>query len=565
MPSINPSEAATATDASSPTSKAFQDLLLACRAGDTDTVDSLTLDPSLDVNQVDEWDYLPLILALICGHLKVVELLLARGAVCDRDTFQGARCIYGALTDQIKTLLLSYDITKSVDEKQPFLAHMAQLMTPAFVLLAARDIALRAAGTVLVVNRFLLAARSLHFAANLAGEWGSCSVVDISGVTDATVLQAVVDHVYLRPSAAALPQISELAQQLDLPGLGDPSGDRRHLQHMARAKEDMRRFLYDHVVANAHRCELTEEIDFEDIVPELLLSPEARNALLHCSAHADAILSFIDVDDGAVVYYPVHRAMLARSEFYAQMFRLRLFNAAADEVPYAATFSASGERVVDRSRLNPEHLPLLQPLLSTTKRHVMETVLEYLYYDEVSHIPPALGVELLYVAEELHIDRLKTMSALVLTSVMQGFSYESLDRLVTTSGCSPTELVEVAWDTRSERLEQHMAKLLAHNLERLCAEPGLREQLVRLIGKSAKRIVSREDTDTIELVDDMRYYLGKKYAVYDEFAGLDGVGRSLNPSMAEPEDHRWYVTAISDHDHDMALIDGLLEQLGLEA
>lgn len=543
--------------------KAFADLLLACRAGDTDTVDALTLTLEVDVNRVDEWDYSPLILALICGHLKVVELLLARGAVCDRDTFQGARCIYGALTDEIKTLLLSYDITKTVDDKQPFLAHMAQLVTPAYALLAARDVALRADGAVFVVNRFLLAARSRYFAELMAGAWRHRSAVDLAGVAAADAA-AVVDHIYLRPATSGLAQLASVAQKVGLEDLAPAAApaQQQQLQHVARAKDDMRRFLRLHVVANAHRLELQEEIDFEDIEPEPLLAAAAKRRLLHCSAHPDAILSFIDVDDGAVVYYPVHRAMLARSEFYAQMFRSQLFRAASSEPPYA---DVAGERVVDRPRLGPAHLPVLQPLLSTTNRHVMEAVLQYLYYDDVTPIPAHLGVELLYVAEELHIDRLKTMSALVLTSVVQDFDYASLGRLVDATGYSAAELVEVAWDTRSERLEQHMAKLLAHNVERLCQSELLRAQLVLLIRKSARRILSRHDTDTIELVDDMRYYLAKKYAVYDDFAGLDGVGRSLNPTMAEPEDNRWFVAAMVDHDHDIALIDGLLEELGLDA
>lgn len=567
MPSTpHPSEAATSNGVSTTASKPYLDLLLACRTGDADTVDSLTLNSELDINQVDEWDYLPLILALICGHLKVVELLLARGAICDRDTFQGERCIYGALTNEIKTLLISYDITKTVDEKQPFLAHVSQLVTPAFSLLAARDIALRTADTVFVVNRFLLAARSPYFAAKMAGAWRRRSVVDMPESTDTLAVQAVVDYIYLRPSTLVLPQISAFARKLSLAGLRDTDGgDKQHLRNVADSKDDMRQFLRDHVVANAYRYEVTEEIDFEDIEPKSLLSADAKDTLLQCSAYPDAILSFIDVEDGSVMFYPVHRAMLARSDFYALMFRLRLFHAVKNNLPYAEVFGPHGERVVDRPLLRLDHVPVLQPLLSSTDRHVMEAVLQYLYYDDVTHIPVDLGVELLYVSEELHIDRLKTMSALVLTSVVQDFDYASLDRLVAATGYSAVELVEVAWDIRNERLEQHMTKLLAYNVEQVCDSPLLRAELMLLIRKSAWRIMRRHNTDTIELVDDMRYYLAKKYAVYDDFAGLEGVGRSLNPTVAEPEDNRWLVAAMVNHDHDIALIDGLLEDLGLDA
>lgn len=40
-----------------------------------------------------------------CGHIAVVEYLLAHGARCEENTFDGERCIYGALTSEIKCLL----------------------------------------------------------------------------------------------------------------------------------------------------------------------------------------------------------------------------------------------------------------------------------------------------------------------------------------------------------------------------------------------------------------------------------------------------------------------------
>ena len=110
--------------------KVFQEICMACRTGDIEVVDSLLSTPNLDINQVDEYDYSPLILSSLCGHFKIVELLLSRGAICDRDTFQGARCIYGALTDEIRDLLVSFDISKAIDASQPFAGHISSLLNP---------------------------------------------------------------------------------------------------------------------------------------------------------------------------------------------------------------------------------------------------------------------------------------------------------------------------------------------------------------------------------------------------------------------------------------------------
>jgi ankyrin repeat and BTB/POZ domain-containing protein 1 len=63
---------------------------------------------AVDVNQIDSYDYSALILASLCGHLDIVEYLLENGAVLERDTFVGERCLYGALNDEIRNTLLRY-------------------------------------------------------------------------------------------------------------------------------------------------------------------------------------------------------------------------------------------------------------------------------------------------------------------------------------------------------------------------------------------------------------------------------------------------------------------------
>lgn len=51
--------------------------------------------------------------ACLCGHTDIVKYLLANGARCEANTFDGERCLYGALTDQIRKVLLNYKIVTS--------------------------------------------------------------------------------------------------------------------------------------------------------------------------------------------------------------------------------------------------------------------------------------------------------------------------------------------------------------------------------------------------------------------------------------------------------------------
>lgn len=74
--------------------KQFEELCFACRIGDLPNVDRL-IAAGVNLNAVDKFDNSPLFLASLCGHEEVVRLLLKSGAICDRDRYEGARCIYG--------------------------------------------------------------------------------------------------------------------------------------------------------------------------------------------------------------------------------------------------------------------------------------------------------------------------------------------------------------------------------------------------------------------------------------------------------------------------------------
>jgi ankyrin repeat/BTB/POZ domain-containing protein 1 len=68
------------------------------------------------------WDSTPLYYACLCGHIELVEYLLENGARCEANSFDGERCMYGALTDQIRNVLrnLKVRVTK-LDQYELFL------------------------------------------------------------------------------------------------------------------------------------------------------------------------------------------------------------------------------------------------------------------------------------------------------------------------------------------------------------------------------------------------------------------------------------------------------------
>src|SRR3954453_21412404 len=96
--------------------------------------------------------------ASLCGHYEVIRLLLENGALCERDSFQGERCLYNALNDRIRNLLLSYDYAKSASPLQPLAAHITSLLTRPTP--KTSDITISAYDQSFHLHKFLLAARS---------------------------------------------------------------------------------------------------------------------------------------------------------------------------------------------------------------------------------------------------------------------------------------------------------------------------------------------------------------------------------------------------------------------
>ena len=81
------------------------------RIGDLDNCRLLIEVKGKDVNQINEWNANALFYAAHGGHIEVVKFLLQAGAVCEEGEFLGERCFYGALNDDIRSVLKSFKYT----------------------------------------------------------------------------------------------------------------------------------------------------------------------------------------------------------------------------------------------------------------------------------------------------------------------------------------------------------------------------------------------------------------------------------------------------------------------
>jgi hypothetical protein len=94
---------------------------------------------------------------------------------------------------------------------------------------------------------------------------------------------------------------------------------------------------------------------------------------------------------------------------------------------------------------------------------------------------------------------------------------ESPQTPVETEPINVYDVIRAAWDLKVQRLEEFAARYLASRLEDYIDE----DEFAELIRESADRLEARQETDTIELLDDIRYYLSERFRFRFEGAGLE--------------------------------------------
>lgn len=404
------------------------------------------------VNQVDKFDYTPLFLASLCGHEEIVRLLLQRGAICDTDKYEGARCIYGALTDRIRNLLISYDISKAVDTNLPFASHLRSLLGGNVLL--TEDIIFEIERSKLKLHRFLLSSRSEYFREKLGGSWGQKELITMTDKADLDAFTTVVDYLYLHHDPQKfdnvdrelllaygkkikLTQFVKIIEELIEVG-NDPKAKAKlmnefQMRMFESARSDFKKLVDEEIISK--KIELSGKKLSQDQILDLQNS----------DGYPDIILS---VEDSEVIsYYPVHRSILIRDEYFKVMFTSSFSEAQTYEV-------SEKYDIIDRSAPIPViHLPVSSP-------DVAEIILKFLYYDHAD-IPLNYAVDVLFAGDLLLNERLKTMAAVTITTsekIPEGYDLY--------------DILRAGWETRVDRLEHYVARVIANDLEKFLKDPN---------------------------------------------------------------------------------------------
>ncbi|RSL45130.1 hypothetical protein CEP53_010911 [Fusarium sp. AF-6] len=518
----------------------FHEFLMACRHGDLRTCQEL-ISRGVNINGKDKFDYTPLIIASLCGHYELVQLLLESGALAERNTFQGERCIYNALNDRIRNLLLQYDFSKSSDPYVYWSSHISTLLgrpSP-----STADITLVAGSRSFELHKFLLAARSPYFKAKLAAA-PNTATWNLANAVPVEAFQIVLRYLYLgevpRDLAPAgtdtseediLNGLSRISKQLEveslweaiLAGVDRRLARQRYQDEVERARGQLEEFFQQNVVGHKMVVDSDRVKDVKwqhdnAMFADVLLRADEPVEVEEEKPEQTEDKSTIPIGPASngngndstkspkSVLYPAHKAMLIRSEYFEKMF--------------------SGDFVESH---RADHLRVVTVDCSAA---VLEIILTFLYTETVV-CPLEHALDLLYAADMLFLDNLKSKAAVAISTLGSGTSNVLVDRThghredgedeeyvhetVEMEPINIYDVIHAAWDLRVQRLEEFAARYLAYRLEDYIDE----EDFQALIAESAQRLTAREETDTIELLDDIRYYLSDRFRLRFEDAGLD--------------------------------------------
>jgi ankyrin repeat/BTB/POZ domain-containing protein 1 len=483
----------------------------------------------------------------LCGHFELIQLLLENGALCERDTFQGERCLYNALNDRIRNLLLSYDYAKSTNPLQPLAAHITSLLTRSTP--KTSDITIQAYDQDFHLHKFLLAARSPYFAKKLAAA-PATATWKLPQNIPADSLGVALQYLYLSEvsirkitlglssddEVIVLNGIDKIGRQLEMERLFEDIteiSDRRLLRQkrtdeLDRGRDQLETWFKNNVVRNKLDVD-TEQVDNvqwdreNSIFADILLradedededrSEETDASPAPSESSTPPIRTTLGPLNGIPVgprpsrspsrqrrprrstIYPAHRAMLLRSEYFLTMF--------------SSTF---------REAQDTQHLQIVK--LDCTPK-VLETILTFLY-TERSDFGLDVAIDVLFMADQLFIEKLKQRAALIISTLGNGSastikSETQQGEMDVEDAIDIYEIIRTGWDTRVQRLEQFGARYIAYRLERYIDQPEFAE----LVRESARRVTARQETDTVELVDDIRYYLSDRFQLRFEDTGFD--------------------------------------------
>lgn len=469
-------------------------LFESCRKGDLSKIRHLVEEREIELNIRDRWDGTPLYYACLCGHKEVVEYLLDNGARCVANTFDGERCLYASLNVGIRNLLRDHKVVTSNtmrrDGYDQFLRRCLDDRQHC-------DITFRVGGEEVRAHRCILAARSEFFRDAFRTKWRGHNVVPVTHhLVDASVFRIMLQYLYtgrLEMQARQSDSLIELAKRCRLTSLVEQL-------HDLLASSSSRRKAW-----NEFKTLLLEPSQYaQEVQRDLCRLAEQTLPSGDCEVSADERLTgdagYADVCFNVHgCYFFCHKVLFCnRSDYFRALI----------EDPFTEALSTGTSRdvpVISLNHVTPE---------------VLKCVVQHVYGNTTTALEPANVWEVACVADVYLLPELRRQCGQLIG-----------ERLDEAGACSA---LKVARLLRLHRLEEQCIDFMARHLAQVVQRPEFRE----IVAQDASEVKLRQETDSISVIDDIRYHIAANARSCAEVA------------LANQK---------------LALIDALLSDMGLDA
>lgn len=472
------------------------DLFSSCKRGDLNRIEYLVEHKEVNVNVRDKWDSTPLYYACLCGYTEIVQYLLANGGRCEANTFDGERCLYGALTDQIRKVLLNYKIVTSQTMRRDLYDEFLRRLLETGEL---SDVTFVVNGSTFHVHRCVLAARCVYFCDKFETRWQKRRVINIkNNLVHPSAFKSLMQYIYtarLETHIEAVDECIRLAVQCRLPLL------KEELENMVKKVNSFERMKPGTSVKTLtlESAELAAELQQDLGVLGMQAVPqELRTWVTGVDLPLMPVVPLFLVDICFCVCgykFYCHKAFFCgRSEYFNALLRDHFSETTADE----------GNPVV------------------TIRNVPVEAFAAVVYY---------IYTNVVQVREEHVLEVLCAADMYLLSGLKRGCG-------AFLGSCLNTENVVSRLKTarlfQLPQLEDQCVWFISLHIDKIMHDEGLHN----LILQDATEVKGRQETDSIPIIDDIRYHI-----------------------MSDVQT----VSEMGEASEKLQIIDTLLEDLGLDA
>lgn len=448
------------------------DLFSSCRKGDVCRVRYLVEQRDVDLNVRDKWDSSPLYYACLCGHEELVQYLLATGAKCEANTFDGERCMYGSLNESVRRLLKDYKcISVRAMQRDDFnyFLHMLLEQGPH------SDVKFLVHGQIFTAHRCVLSARSEYFTDMLESKWKGKTLITLK-------------HPLINPSAfGAILQYSYTGRMdIDISLVEDC----RRLAKQCKMEDLMEELenkcmqLYEFVSNKPGICVKVLSLD-----PHSCQLQEEMAQLADCALPTELRVGFGELPFNRVDRFPTYPDICFRVDGFNFLCHKAFFCGRSDYFKaLLEDHFSEGEQLQSQPST-----PVIT--LHNISHEIFIHVMYYIYTDDTELITEIV-FDVLCVADMYLLPGLKRLCGKTLSKTI----------------CEDNVLYmwKMAKLFRLSRLEDNCTEFMAKIIERLVEQAEFAE----IIKEDAASVEERQETDSVPLVDEIRYHITGNLQTY---------------------------------------------------